>query len=292
MIFPLAHGGPGDSPWEWHAHPDVWLLIVALVGGYVFAVRKWGPKEAPDPRRPVSPRKAGYFGIGIFLLWLGADWPVHDIAENYLLSVHMVQHMIFTFIAPPLLLAGMPQWLLRKFLKPRVVSATVRLFTRPLIALVVFNAVIAITHWPALVDASLRVPLVHFLVHTLLVVTATLMWWPVVGPLPEMPRLADPVRMLYLFGQSILPTVPASFLTFASGPVYKFYDEAPRIWGIGVVGDQQVAGLIMKIGGGLLLWSIIAVIFFKWSAKEESGTTEELAWDDFERELEALNLRK
>ena len=48
----------------------------------------------------------------------------------------------------------------------------------------------------------------------------------------------------------------------------------------------------MKIGGGLLLWSIIAVIFFKWSAKEESGTTEELEWDDFESELQALNMRK
>ena len=58
------------------------------------------------------------------------------------------------------------------------------------------------------------------------------------------------------------------------------------------MGDQQVAGLIMKIGGGLLLWSIIAVIFFKWSAKEESGTTEELEWDDFESELQALNMRK
>jgi putative membrane protein len=288
----LAHGATGEWSWSWHAHPDVWLLIVVLVGGYVLAIRKWGPTEAPDPQRPVSRRKAGSYGLGVFLLWIGADWPVHDISEGYLLSVHMVQHMIFTFIAPPLLLAGVPQWLLRKLLKPRLLSGAVRVFAKPLVALVVFNGVIAITHWPALVDASLRNPLVHFSVHTLLVVTATLMWWPVIGPLPETPRLSEPAKMLYLFGQSILPTVPASFLTFASGPVYNFYAEAPRTWGISVVGDQQVAGLIMKIGGGLLLWSIIAVIFFKWSAQEESGKTEELGWDDFERELQAMDMRK
>src|SRR5688500_6424183 len=114
MNFPLAHGAPGDSPWEFHAHPDVWLLIILLVGCYVLALRRWGPTEAPDPRHPVSRRKAGAFGLAIFFFVLGAVWPVHDISEGYLLSVHMVQHMLFTFVAPPLLLAGMPVWLLRK----------------------------------------------------------------------------------------------------------------------------------------------------------------------------------
>lgn len=292
MTLPVAHGATGDSPWAWHAQPDVWLLIAVLVGGYLLAVRKWGPSEATDPRHPVSRRQAGAFGFGIFFLWLGADWPMHQISENYLLSAHMIQHMIFTFVAPPLLLKGMPQWMLRKLLKPRLVGGVVRTFTKPLVALIVFNAVIAITHWPALVDASLRNGLIHFSVHSVLFVTATFMWWPVIGPLPETSRLSDPVKMIYLFGQSILPTVPASFLTFASAPIYDFYTGVPRLWGTSVVGDQQVAGLIMKIGGGLLLWTIIAVIFFKWSAKEEAGTTEELEWDDFERELTALDLRK
>ncbi|MDQ4145860.1 MAG: cytochrome c oxidase assembly protein [Actinomycetota bacterium] len=288
----LAHGPVGTSPWEWNPHPDVWLLIALLVGGYVFAIRKWGRTEAPDPTRPVERKKIVLYGLGVAALWVGSDWPMHEISENFLFSVHMFQHMIFTFIAPPLLLMGLPSWMLRKLVQPPAVASVVRFATRPLFALVVFNAVIAITHWPTLVDLSLTVAPVHFAIHVVLVVTALMMWWCVVAPLPEMPRLSAPVKMLYLFGQSILPTVPASFLTFADGPIYEFYATVPRIWGTTVVGDQQVAGLIMKIGGGLLLWSIIAVLFFKWSASEESGTAEEVAWDDFERELQALNLRK
>ena len=266
-------------------------MVLLLVGLYVLAIRKWG-SEAPDPDRPVGTRRALFFGLGVASLWIGADWPIHQIAERSLLSVHMVQHMLFTFIGPPLLLMGLPPWMLRKvFARPGALKVLARV-TKPLVALVVFNAVIAISHWPALVDLSLRVALVHLAVHVALVVTALMMWWPVIGPLPETGRLSEPAKMLYLFGQSILPTVPASFLTFAEGTVYEFYAEVPRLWGSTVVGDQQLAGLIMKIGGGLLLWSIIAVIFFKWSAKEESGTAEEVAWDDFERELQALNLRK
>ena len=288
---PVAHG-PGASAWEWHAHPDVWLLVGLLVGVYVGAARLWGQGSAPDPAHPVGARRAVVYGLGVLALWVGADWPVHEISENYLLSVHMVQHMLFTFVAPPLLLMGIPPWMLRKVLDATHTTGLVRMLTRPLVALVAFNGVIAITHWPAVVDLSLRAGLVHFAVHFVLVTTALMMWWPVVDPLPETRRLSDPAKMLYLFAQSILPTVPASFLTFADGVVYEAYSNFPRLWGLDVVEDQQVAGLIMKIGGGLLLWSVIAVLFFKWSAKEQAGTAEEVAWDDFERELRALDLRK
>jgi putative membrane protein len=282
----------GSPSLQWHIHPDVWLLMLTLIGGYIVLTRRWGAVDAPDPPRPVPIRKQAAFFLGVAFLWIGSDWPIHEISENYLLSVHMVQHMIYTFIAPPLLLMGLPTWFLRRLLAPKWLNRFVRSVTRPLVALIVFNAFIAVSHWPALVDFALRHEIVHFGIHLVLVSTALAMWWPVVAPLPEFPRLSEPVKMMYLFAQSILPTVPASFLTFADGAIYKFYESVPRLWGVSVVGDQQMAGLIMKIGGGLLLWSIIAVLFFKWSAKEESQSSEELAWEDFEAELRAYNLRK
>lgn len=288
----LAHGPVSESAWDWHPHPDVWLLIAVLVGAYFLALKRWGPSEAPVPSAPAGPRKAAAYLLGVAALWIGADWPLHELSENFLLSAHMVQHMLFTFVAPPLLLWGLPPWLLRKILRPRTVERVVRALTRPIVALLVFNGVIAITHWPALVDLSLREAPVHFGIHSLLVVTALMMWWPVVRPLPEMPRLEDPARLLYLFGQSILPTVPASFLTFATGTVYEFYESVPRLWGISVIADQQIAGWIMKVGGGLLLWTIIAVLFFRWSAREEAQAGEEVSWHEFERELDAFDLRR
>lgn len=282
----------GAATLAWRAHPDVWILILALVVGYVAAIRLWGPRVAPAEEEVVTTRQKVFFACGVVALWLGADWPVHDLGEGFLFSVHMIQHTLFSLVAPPLFLLGLPRWLLRKLLSPRALNAAVRTLTRPIVAFLIFNGVVAVTHWAPVVDASLRSEPLHFGVHTILVASAFLMWWPVIAPLPEMARLSVPGKMLYLFGQSILPTVPASFLTFASAPIYQFYASVPRVWGIDVVTDQQIAGLIMKIGGGLLLWSVIAVIFFRWYAQEQRDEVQELSWEDFERELQVWELRK
>ncbi len=280
------------SPWTFHAHPDVWLLIVTLVAGYALALRVLAPGHAPADRPAATTRELGLYGAGVAVLWLGADWPIHDLSEGYLFSVHMVQHMIFSLVAPPLLLMGTPRWLLRALLSPPGVMRVVKVLTRPLVALVVFNAYVAVSHWPDLVDLALRVEAVHLVMHTVLVTTSFMMWWPVVGRLPELPQLSPPSKMLYLFLQSVLPTVPASFLTFAERPIYRFYESVPHPW-IDALTDSRISGLIMKLGGGALLWGIIAVLFFQWSAREEQPEPrDEMEWDDFERELEVWNLRK
>ena len=79
--------------------------------------------------------------------------------------------------------------------------------------------------------------------------------------------------MFYLFAQSLLPTIPASFLTFSTVPLYPVYGDAALAFGPLAVADQTIAGVIMKLGGGLLLWSTIAVIWFRWTKQErESGS--------------------
>jgi putative membrane protein len=280
------------SPWAFHAHPDVWLLIVTLGAGYALALKVLAPGHAPAGRPPVSRREVVLYGAGVAFLWLGADWPIHDLSEGYLFSVHMIQHMLFSLVAPPLLLMGTPRWLLRALLSPPGVMRLVKVLTRPIVALVVFNAYVAISHWPDLVDLALRVEAVHLVMHTVLVATSFMMWWPIVGRLPELPQLSPPSKMLYLFLQSVLPTVPASFLTFAERPIYRFYETVPHPW-IDALTDSRISGLIMKLGGGALLWGIIAVLFFQWSAREEQQEPrDEMEWDDFERELEVWNLRK
>jgi putative membrane protein len=272
--------------------------MAAIVVGYLIAMRAAAAAEvAPGVTLPVQPPEAWkarrvWFLMGVVTLWVGADYPIHELAEGYLFSVHMVQHTLFSLVAPPLLLLGLPPAVLRMMLRPEPVLRAVRWLTRPLVALILFNGVVMVTHWPALVDASLRSEPLHFLVHLVLFSSAMLMWWPVIDPLPEFKRLSEPGKMLYLFLQSILPTVPASFITFAESPVYRFYESVPRLWGMDVLTDQQVAGLIMKIGGGLLLWLCIATIYFRWNAKEERGKTDELSWEDFERELHVWDLRK
>ena len=115
----------------------------------------------------------------------------------------------------------------------------------------------------------------HAGAHAVVVSGAFLVWWPVLGPIPDLPRLSPPAAMGYLFLQSLVPLIPASFLTFATEPVYDAYVGLPRLWGIDVLNDQRVAGLIMKIGGGMVLWAAITVIFFTWAGEEERAATRE-----------------
>ena len=116
-----------------------------------------------------------------------------------------------------------------------------------------------------------------------------MMWWPILSAVPELPRLSYPLQMAYLFLQSLLPAVLASFITFSDGVVYRFYGEAPRIWGLSPVDDQQIAGGLMKLVGSLILWGFIAVAFFRWYQREEREARDP-RWPEVEAELDRLGL--
>ncbi len=267
----------------WHAHPSVWLLFGGIAAAYLVAVHRHERRIGERPER----RRARLFLAGVAVLWIGADWPIHDLAERYLYLAHMVQHLLFSLVAAPLLICGTPTWMLRRLLRPRPVETLVRFTTRPIVALIFFNGVLLFTHWPAIVDLSVRSEPLHFGLHVLILASALAMWWPVVSPLPEMPPLHAPGQMLYLFLQSLAPTIPASFLTFGRSPLYPVYATFPRIWGIGALTDQLIAGLIMKIGGGLLLWTVIAVIFFRWHDREQRDGWDPVRYRGVEREIQA-----
>src|SRR5438045_9731143 len=109
------------------------------LGLYLYAITRLRPAGVPIRRKQTV-----LFLTGWLLLWVFSDWPIHDISERYLYSVHMVQHMVFTLIAPPLLLLGMPDWLTRWILRPPSLAAVVRILTRPVVAAVWFNPATAV----------------------------------------------------------------------------------------------------------------------------------------------------
>jgi putative membrane protein len=261
----------------WHLHPDVLALIAVLGGGYALLIRRVGPSKVHPIERPVTGRQVASFVAGLVTLFVASYWPVHDLAEGRLYSVHMVQHMMLSLIAPPLLMLGTPAWLWRTLLGRRG-TAVMAVLTRPFLALVLFNIMIAVSHIPAVVQMSATSEPFHFTMHTLLFGSAVLMWSPVVQPLIELPKLSYPGRMFYLVLQSLLPTVPASFLTFGQTVLYPAYDHAERTFGISAITDQRTAGLIMKIVGGFLLWGVISVYFFKWFSIEEREKIDVLEW--------------
>jgi putative membrane protein len=256
------------DPFRFHPHPDVWALVVFLVGAYVYMVRVVGPR-AVAVGQPIVTRKQIIAFVGaMLLLWTASDWPIHDIGEGYLYSVHMLQHMMLSYFMPPLVLIATPAWFLRTLVGRGRAYSVLRWLCHPVVAGVLFNVSVMVTHIPGVVNASVESanPAVHYLLHVMVVMTSLLMWMPVCGPFPEF-HLGTGGKMIYLFLQSVIPTVPAGWLTFAEGTVYKAYEQPVRVWGLSITDDQQLAGAIMKMGGSIFLWSIVVTLWFGRFAK-------------------------
>ncbi|MFO7171613.1 MAG: cytochrome c oxidase assembly protein [Bacillota bacterium] len=251
----------------WHPWLLVFLLGVwgayALVVGPLRRERGWGP--------PVAPGQAACFFLALAVVYLAEGTPLHLLSERFLLSAHMLQHVLLTMGLPPLLLLGTPGWLIRPFLRPRPVAAAFRLLTHPLVALVTFHGVYSLWHLPALYQAALYNRFVHLLEHATIVSTATLMWWALLSPLPEFPRLPEPAQILYVFLMSAAEIGVFAYITYNNQVLYDFYARAPRVWGIDPRMDQQLAGIVMKVAPTLVMVSVMAAAFFRWARREEAG---------------------
>lgn len=150
-----------------------------------------------------------------------------------------------SFVSAPLLVAGTPGWMLTTLTEP--IRPLVSRLAQPVVAIAIFNAVLVLSHWPALVGLYLRVDAVHFGMHALWMIAGYVFWLPVLNRAPDhYGKLSPPLQMVYLFLSSIIPTVPGSFLTWAETGLFEEYALAPRLWGVTAVQDTQAAGAIMK----------------------------------------------
>ncbi len=263
----------------WSPHWDAWAVVAILVFGYWYAETRLRPVMAPEAQKATRSQWA-FWLAGVVVIWLVSDWPIHELAEETLFTAHMFEHLLIGYVVPPLLFTGMPRWMADATLGNRYVAAILRPLARPVVAFFVFNATIVFVHWPEAVGWQNSNDLVHLGIHAFLFITGMLLWLPVFSPTQAIPRLRRPMQMLYLFLNTIIPTVPASFITFSREPLYPMYGDAALEWGLTPVADQTIAGIIMKIGGGLYLLGIIAYIWFRW-------TKEERQWDAIERDLVA-----
>ncbi len=277
------------DPWRFQAHPELWLLVGFLIVAYVYSVRVIGPQAVPSGP-VVTRRNITAFVAAVTLLLIASDWPMHDLAEEYLYSMHMLQHMALSYFVPPLALLALPEWMFRALIGEGRAYRVVRWFSKPVTAGVLFNVVVMATHIPGLVNRSASSSPLHYSLHVLVVTSALLMWIPICGPATEF-RIGYGGKMIYLFLMSIVPTVPAGWLTFAEGTVYKHYDMPVRVWGLSVATDQQVAGAIMKIGGSIFLWSVVIFMFFKrfagnFNAEQNYVRDTTLTFEEVERVFE------
>ena len=162
--------------WRYQPHPEVWLIVGAAVGLGFWATQVIGPKVVTDGSPIVTARQRRAFIAGVILLWIASDWPMHDISEEYLYFVHMIQHLMLTFVIPPLLLMAIPEWLARLIVSNDGTSgAWIKRMSRPVIAGFLFNFVVAITHTTQVVNTSVEIGVFHYFVHLVVFVSALLM---------------------------------------------------------------------------------------------------------------------
>ena len=251
--------------WQrWDFHPSVVIGLVLLGGLYVY----WRGLRA---RR----RQVVAFAAALVVLLVALNGPLHNLSDRYLFSAHMAQHLVLTLVFPPLLLYGTPAWVVRPLLGPPGGAwfRFARWATRPLAAGAIFSAPITLWHFPKPYEAALEHHGLHIVQHVVFIATAVIMWWPVLSPLPELPRARYLTQLLYLFVLGLPMSLAGALITLAEHVLYPFYVAAPppRVAGLTPLADQQLGGLLMWVVGTIYLWVAASVVWFRWSAREEPG---------------------
>ncbi len=280
----LGHGSVPDDPpsaisllFGWSSEP---LLALPTLAAALVWLRLVGSVNRSHPDNPVPRRRSGAFLAGL----LAIAFALQSGIERYdttLFSVHMVQHLLLTLVAAPLLVLGAPITLLlraasaedrRRWILPVLHSRFVRVVAHPVVDTLLFGAVMWGTHFSPLFDHALEDRFAHDVEHLLFLGAALLFWWPALGLDPGPYRLSPPVRIMYTFLQMPQNTFLAVAILYAPTVLYAHYATIAAPWLPDPLTDQQLAAGIMWLGGDLLFLTAILGLVWDWSRREERDT--------------------
>jgi len=298
----LAHGPvPAEPPtalnflFGWHLEPAVVLPLIVAAYGWVWAVRRI---DRAHPASPVPRRRSVAFLAGLATVAIALLSGI-DTYDTTLFSVHMVQHLLLTLVAAPLIALGAPITTLLRVATPNVRrtvilpilhSRILRIASFPVVAWLVFAGVMWGTHFSPIFDRSLEDPVVHDVEHALYLGAALLFWWPAIGLDPSPWRMPHPVRAMYVFLQMPQNTFLAVTILNSSVPLYAHYATLVRSWGPSALQDQQIAGGLMWLFGDMLFLAAIGGIIAGWMVLEKR---QEAATDRrVDRERAAIRIRE
>ncbi len=253
--------------YAWNWEPLLLLGLAVQLTAYLLCtvgpLRRFFPSAGP-----ASPLEVQLFCLGWLCLFVALVSPIDTLA-GVSLTMHMTQHLLLVLFAPPLMLLGTPEWLFRPIMRLPVVPQIAMTLTRFIPALLIFNVVFIVWHVPANYELTLRDQRFHILEHALFFGTAVLTWWPIFGSLPELPRTHPLSQTVYLFLQSLPATILGALITFSNDVLYPHYLTQPRLWGLSVMDDQQLGGLIMWIPGSLVYFAVLTFVFIRWLNRED-----------------------
>ena len=248
-----------QTSWSWY--PSVIAGCVLLLLLYPLFVR------------PLSPSLTAWFGAGVLVIFLALVSPIDALGDDYLFSAHMIQHLLLVLVAAPLLLLGISRTLAEQLLEHPWIARLERILSRPPVAWLLGIGTLWVWHLPVLYNATLASEQIHIAEHLSFLVTGVIFWWPVVAPLDDH-RLRPGPAIIYVFSAMVANTILGIILTFVPVGLYPHYlhpeDELGALslirhgWGLSAAADQQLGGLIMWVGGGLVFLAAILGILRRW----------------------------
>jgi cytochrome c oxidase assembly factor CtaG len=234
----------------WHLHWSFVLAVAALAAAYLWKQTRW----------PANATRTVAFDLAVILLLAVYVTPLHTIALHYLLSVHLLQNVVTAEWAPALVVFSLAPSFARELGR----STAVRALTHPLVALPLWLATYFVWHVPPIYDTALEQSgwLLN-LEHLTYFFAGVLMWWPVVHG-----RYSDGLKALYLFGAFVLAAPLGLLLALLPRPIYDFYKEAPQLWGLSDITDQQIAGVTMAVEQAIVFFAVFAYFFLRFLRTE------------------------
>ena len=243
---------------NWPLDPTVYLGLILLYLGHA-----WLARDSADFER----KHSLYFGLGLFVIWVALESPIDTIADHYLDSVHMLQHVLLGFVAPPLMLLGLSRGMVARLVR----VPGVRAITEPIPAQLIAGVVMVGWHIPVLYDATLYSDSLHVTEHLTFIAAGLLLYWPMLEATSAFARwqLSPVVKLLYMLVATLPQDGVALALIFSRVPFYEYYTHAPRLVpGLTALIDQTVAGAVLMIFGKATMVVASLAVFIRWFSSE------------------------
>jgi putative membrane protein len=244
-----------------HYHWTFSLPILIPIGTYAWLyVRRFREvRRTSGPRGAGAQQFAAFIGSLVVILAALVS-PLDGLGEDYLFSAHMVQHLLLGDIAPLLMLLALSRVIMRPLTRRlQSVERALGPLAHPASALVLWLGLVYLWHLPALYNAALE----HSAVH------GTLVWWPLIQPVPMRHRLAGMWTFGYIGAAKLGLASLGMYLTWSGSVAYKYYEHVPRVWGLSAISDQNVGGAIMMVEQSVLLVTVLAVLFGRMLVQSE-----------------------
>ncbi|WP_127587515.1 cytochrome c oxidase assembly factor CtaG [Paenibacillus koleovorans] len=288
---------------QYFSFSEIWsplnmVIAILIAVAYLGLIGPYRTKVFRESE-PVSVGKALCFLLGLLVYYMAHGGPI-DLLGHLMFSAHMTSMTLAYLVAPPLMLLGIPGWMIRPLIRHPRAKKVFAFLTHPMLTVFIFNVLFSFYHMPFIHDYVMTHFTVHRILFFVLLVSAFMMWWPVLNPTPEVNPISELKKMAYIFSMGVLITPACALLIFADSTIYATYND-PAIWAqamgycvptnaqallqsfsggpadfllLGAQEDQQLGGVIMKVAQEIVYGWALGYVFFSWYGREKGDDNE------------------